>query len=68
MNVQQQLTQYRADLAKAKKELVAVQVFDRTVLRASRIAERADYIQTLEVLIRLCEADDAQIVEDMAMA
>ena len=68
MNVHQQLTQYRADLAKAKKELVAVQVFDRTVLRASRIAERADYIQTLEVLIGLCEADDAQIVEDMAMA
>ena len=68
MNVQQQLTQYRADLVKAKQELVAVQVFDRTVLRASRIAERNDYIQTLESVISLCEADDAQVVEDMAMA
>ena len=66
MNTTTQATQYRTDLAKARAQLVAVKVFDRSILRNTRIAELSDYISTLELALSLCEADDAQFVEDMA--
>jgi hypothetical protein len=66
MNTATQAQQYSADLEQARKELVAVQVFDRTFLRQSRIESFMDRINTLEMLVSLCEAEDAQIVEDLA--
>jgi len=68
MNTANQATQYRAELAIARHELYAVQKFDRTIVRASRIAMHLDRVATLEMLVSLCEADDAQMVEDMAEA
>lgn len=61
-----QLEQYKADLNQVRKELVAIQVFDRTILRASRISERLDYIATLELAISLYEAEDHEEVEALA--
>jgi hypothetical protein len=68
MNTATQSQQYRADLEQARKILVAWQVFDRTFLRQSRIESCMDRINTLEMLVSLCEAEDAQMVEDLAEA
>mgnify|MGYP003582977957 CR=1 FL=1 len=68
MNTVAQAIQYRADLAKARIQLAGVKIFDSSILRATRIAELSDYIATLELAVSLCEADDAQAVEDMECA
>lgn len=65
MNVKDQAKQYNADLALVKHQLFAVQKFDHSFLRKSRIAALQDRINTLETLVALCSADDAQEVEDL---
>lgn len=66
MNVAIQAAKYSQELAHAKHQLFAVQTFDRSMLRNSRINQLLERIETLELAVRLCNDDDAQIIEDLA--
>lgn len=59
-------TTYRKQLATVRGTLAGVQQFDRTMLRATRIAELSDQIQTLELLVDVCEREGAEECEALA--